>query len=418
MARIRSHGRSFVLGALFTALPVMAQDTTSWNSRLKDGIAAINSGHYEQAVQILTAVAEESKSFPGGDVRRADVALSLASAYQYQGRLAAAEPLYLEAKTTLEAAGPAARHTLGITLHGLAQLRIGESKWNDAEELLRSAIQICGETGGEKDPCSLASRTHLGELYLLQYRSSEAESMLTSAVTVLRQSSLVKNDLLADALRLLADVYRLQGRYALAEPLLKESLNLSSQLGECHPLVADRMVNLAGLYRLERDAARAEPLLRKAVRIYEMSSDPHLADAINELGLIAIEDGKYAIAKEDFERSLVLYEKTYGPDHILVANAEAGLAQAYIGERNYKKAESIIRRAIAIGRASLGDAHFAVAKLFMVAARVEEREHNRPEADQLYRQALTIYRRSLPNDSPDRAEAEKQYAQFSKSFQK
>jgi tetratricopeptide (TPR) repeat protein len=177
-------------------------------------------------------------------------------------------------------------------------------------------------------------------------------------------------------------------------------------------------VDLAGLYRLEHDAARGEPLLKKAVRIYEMNHDPHLADALNELGLAAIDEGKYAIAKEHFERSLALYEKTFGPETVAVAGAQAGLAQAYLGERNYKKAESLIQRAIEIGRAVLGDANFGVAKLFMVAARVQEREHRPSEADLFYRQALVIYRRSLPNDHPDRTEAEQQYARFSKSFQK
>lgn len=149
-----------------------------------------------------------------------------------------------------------------------------------------------------------------------------------------------------------------------------------------------------------------------------MSDDPHLADALNELGLAAIEEGKYAIAKEDFERSLALYEKMFGPQTVAVAGAEAGLAQAYLGERNYKKAERFIGRAIAIGRASLGDAHLGVAKLLMVAARIQERAHRPSEADLLYRQALAIYRRRLLDDHPDRTEAEQQYAHFSKSFQK
>jgi len=102
----------------------------------------------------------------------------------------------------------------------------------------------------------------------------------------------------------------------------------------------------------------------------------------------------------------------------MVAGSEAGLAQVYMGERNYKTAESFIARAIAIGRASLGDAHFGIAKLLMVAGRVQEREHRPSEADVFYRQALAIYRRRLPSDHPERTEAEQQYAQFSKSLRK
>src|ERR1700730_17748820 len=168
MARIVSHGRSFVLAALFTGLSVMAQGPTSWSIRLRDGVSAISSGHYDQAVQILTALGQESKSFAKADLRRAQVAFSLASAYQYQGQLALAEPLYLEAKTILEGAEPQARHTLGMALHGLAQLRMGAGRWHEAEELLQSAAQMCGEADGERDPCTIAASAHLGELYVLE----------------------------------------------------------------------------------------------------------------------------------------------------------------------------------------------------------------------------------------------------------
>jgi hypothetical protein len=71
-----------------------------------------------------------------------------------------------------------------------------------------------------------------------------------------------------------------------------------------------------------------------------------------------------------------------------------------------------------MGRACLGDAHSGIAKFLMVAARVQERQHRPSEADLYYRQALTIYRQSLPNDHPERAEAEQLYAQFSKSLRK
>jgi tetratricopeptide (TPR) repeat protein len=293
MARILSHGRNFVLGALFTGLSVMAQEATDWNSRLKDGIAAISSGHYEQSVQILTALAEKSRSLPGADVRRGEVAFALASAYQYQGRLAVAEPLFLEARTNLEAAGPEARHTLGMTLHGLAQLRMAAGREDEAEGLLRSAARMCGESSGEEDACVIAARTHLGELYVHQGRSLEAEPILLAAVAILRKTSTARDDLLAEALRSLAGVYRIEGGYALAKPLLEESLDLSRRLGDCHPLVADRLVDLAGLYRLDHDAARGEPLLKKAVRIYELSNDPHLADALYEQGLGAIEEANW-----------------------------------------------------------------------------------------------------------------------------
>jgi len=419
MARILSRGRSFLLGALVTALTVTAQETPSWNGRLKDGIGAISAGQYEVAVQILTPLLEASKAFPAGDLRRANCALSLATAYQQQGRLELAEPMYQLARSILEqAAGPQARRSLGIALHGLGELRSVMGQWNEAEQLLGSAQAACREAGGENEPCALASMVHLGQLYALENRNQDAETTLTQAIEVLRRAAFPPADLLADALRTLGGVYRQQGRYTQTEPLFREALELSRRLGETHPLVADRLVDLGGLYTLEHDTARGEPLLAKAVRIYETNQDPHLADALSELGSVALEEGNYAIAKEDFERSLAMYQKSFGTNHVLIAQSEAGLAQAYLGEKNYKQADSLIRRAIAIGKACLGDAHYSVARLLMVAGKVQERAHHSSEADAYYRQALAIYRHSLPDDHPDRTEAEREYAHFAKSFRK
>lgn len=418
MARNCGQGRSLVLGVLLTTLVVMAQETTGWNSRLKDGITAISSGHYQQAVQILSALKEESRSLPAGDLRLTDVGLALATAYQYQGRFDLAEPLYLEAKSALEAAGPAARHRLGMTQNGLAQLRVSAARWSEAEDLLHAASENCRAAAGEDDRCAIAAIEHLGELFVLENRSPEAVRILVPAVDRLRGLSPPQNDLLADALHNLAAAYRQQGQYPAAEPLFKESLNLSSQWGELHPIYADRLVDLGGLYRLEKNAARGEPLLNKAARIYEVNNDPHLADALHELGLIALEEGKYALARDNLERSLAIYRKTFGPDHVMIANSEAGLAQAYLGERNYKQADSLIQRAISIGRACLGNAHAGIARLLMVAARVQEREHRSLEADHYYQEALSIYRRTLPSDHPDRKEAEQEYAKFTHSLRK
>lgn len=418
MARNCGQGRSLVLSVLLTALAVMAQETTGWNSRLKDGIAAIGSGHYEQAVQILNALKEQSRSLPLGDVRQADVGLALATAYQYQGHFDLAEPLFSSVISAFEAVGPRARHSLGMAQHGLAEIQVATGRFGEAEDLLRLAAENCRAVGGENDRCSIAATEHLGEAYVLEDRGTEAAPILLPVVDRLRGTSPPQNDLLVDALHNLAAAYRQQGRYDIAEPLLKESLSLSSQFGELHPIFADRLVDLGGLYRLEHNSARGEPLLAKAAHIYEINNDPHLADALSQLGLIALEEGKYAIAKQNMERSLAIYRKTFGPDHVMIANADAGLAQAYLGERNYKQADSLIQRAISIGRACLGEAHAGIARLLMVAAKVQEREHRSSQADQYYRQALSIYRRTLPSDHPDRTEAEQEYAQFTKSQRK
>jgi Tfp pilus assembly protein PilF len=416
MARCESHGRSVVLWVLLSGAALQGQTPASWDARLDDGISAIAQGHYAEAIQVLTPVSEEAKVFPAGDSRRTEVMLTLATAYQYQGQPRRAETLFSEAKRQLEPLGASGRRWLGYALAGLGQVRLDQSRWQEAEDLLRPAIAICRESRGETDPCTTTAMRNLGDLYVMLGQMHKAEALFSQSIEILRRAPASQSELLAATLRSLARVYAQEGLFPTAEPLLQESMELAKRQGEQHPVYADSLVDLAELYRMEHNAGRAEPLLNKAVRIYETTNDSHLADALDALGLIAIEDRKFALAKDYLERSLTMYEQSFGPAHIAGARAEAALAEAYMGERNYPRAESLIQKALGTAHAVLGENNFGLAGLLMIAGQVQELERHRSQADAYYREALNIYRQNLAGDHPDLTAAEKSYRRFSKSF--
>jgi tetratricopeptide (TPR) repeat protein len=209
-----------------------------------------------------------------------------------------------------------------------------------------------------------------------------------------------------------------KGQFIQAEPLLREALDLSGKLGQDRSETADNLVALARLYRVEGDAARAEPLLNQAAAIYEKNDDSCLAHALQELGMIAIADGKYAIARQRLSRAISTYRTFLGADHINAAIAEVALAEAYLGERNYTEAQSAIEPALLKETAVLSDAHPELARAHMIAARISEGLRRGPDAAGHYRQALDIYRRITPRDNPVRVMAERQYERFFKSFRK
>jgi len=399
------------------ALLGAAQEKPDWESHYQNGTAALSAGRYADAMQLLAAANEEASAFPPQDERRANTAYALALCYHYQGQLDRAETLYLQAEKALEAAGANARGLLAFTLDALGQLRVEQRRWEEAEKLIRQAIECCGPAG-EKNPCKLNATGHLGDLYFIQGRIAEAEVLSKDVVDELRRTPSVPGAMLAAALRSLAGIYEVEGRYSLAEPLLKESLALTSHLGESHPAYADTLLSLGRLYRLEHDAARAAPLLKKAIQIYQRQGDACLASVLNELGMNALDGGKFATAREYFRQSTAIYQKVLGPENVLLAFVQAGLAEAYLGERNYAKAESLIEDVLAKERMSLGDSHYELARAHMVAAKVYQGERRNTEADANYRQALSMYRQTVGADHPDVAIAERQYRQFSKSFVK
>ena len=416
MARLKSRGRSSVLAVLLTALVLAAEEQPNFTANYTDGVKALQTGHYPEARKLLAAAYEQATAFPPDDVRRAVAAHALATIYQFQGQHDRASALFLEAKRILETQGPSPQ--LASILDGLGELRFEQGRWTEAEALLNQAVSLDRRLRGEKDPFTMIAAGHLGELYSAQGRMKEGEALLQQAIEVFRTSKSVSTETLAITLEGLARAYIIEGRYAQAEPLLQEALELNRKLGDMHPALADSLLALGTLYRVEGDRARAEPLLKKAARIYEAAGDPHLGAAISELGVIAIQEGKYAIAREALTRTIAIFEKSLGRDHPTLAMAQARLAEAYLGERNFAEAQPLIERSLAVLRRSLGESHFELAGPLLIAARIEAQQHHTAAADSYYRQALNVYRQTLAGDHPQLAMAERQYQKFSKSLRK
>src|ERR1700736_2045250 len=104
MARAWSHSRRCVLTALVATHFLAAQEKT-WDQNFQAGVQAFAAGHYPQAVDALTAALQDAQAFPPLDLRLADTTHLLGMSYQFQGKFDSAEPLYLQARSILEANG-------------------------------------------------------------------------------------------------------------------------------------------------------------------------------------------------------------------------------------------------------------------------------------------------------------------------
>jgi tetratricopeptide (TPR) repeat protein len=413
-----SLSRRCALTALFAAFSLGAQEKTKWDEHFQQGVQAFAAARYTQAVEFLTTAIQDAEAFPALDLRRADTAQLLGMSYQFQGQFNRAETLFQQAKAIQESNGEEGRKSLGVTLDAIAQLRLEQERWQDAEELAGQAAALCRETRGEYDACTLTASRHLGEIFALGGRFTEGETILQQVILAARRDPTLGPQFLPVALRDEAAILVAKGQYREAEPLLREALDLSSKSGEHRPEMADNLVAMARLYRAEGHAARAEPLLIRAAAIYEQQDDSCLAQALQELSMNAITDGKYAIARQHLLRAVSIYRKFLGADHINVAIAQVALAEAYLGERNYAEAHSAIEPALVKEMAVLSDAHPQLARAHMIAARISEAQRHASQADTHYRQALEIYRRITASNNPTRVMAERQYERFSKSFRK
>ena len=418
MARRMGRRWSCVITLSLLAPLFAAAETATWDNNFDQGLCAFNEGRYSEALPLLAASLEQARAFPPPDVRYVKSAHTLALLHEVQGRFNQSEPLYLEARKTVEAMGARGRSLLGYVLDGLGELRFDQGRWDEAEPLLRQAIGFCRESHGEQHLCTLTAQRHLAQVLSAKGSVQDAETVFQKLLETLHQKPSTPPEFLAGSLENFASLYIAEARYELAEPLLKESLALETQQGDAQSVVADTLLDLGEMYRLEHDPARAEPLLKRALRIYETANDPHQAGALNELGLVALDQGKYAIAKAHLKRSLTSYQHVFGSAHIIVARVKAGLAEAFLGERNFREAKSLIQEAMTTEKKALGEDHSGFARMLIIAGRIEEQDHCASQAAAYYREAVTVYRRTLRSGHPELVQAEQYYARLAKSLPK
>src|SRR2546426_377099 len=72
--------------------------------------------------------------------------------------------------------------------------------------------------------------------------------------------------------------------------------------------------------------------------------------------------GRIAAAETYHHRALGIFEKTLGPDHILVASTLESLAGVSAGQQRYGQARRLIERALAIREKKLGQWNLTVAE--------------------------------------------------------
>lgn len=414
------HRRSLAFSVLFAsvALAGAAQDNPDWQRNYDAGVKAFQAAQYADAVQALEIAHRQAQAFPAGDIRRLENTPVLAYACLFAGNLDRSEALFQEARAVLEAPPAKEKVLLAYTLDGLSQLRYQQGRWSESVELLVSALRICTEASGLESVCAITVMRHLGDAYATLGQLADAERVLSQTVEIFRRTPSLPETALATTLRNLGGVYLLQGRYADAEPLVQESLQLSSKLGTSDLAYADSILSMGRLYRLRHDPARALPLLNKAERLFASTRDIGSSVALQELAMVALDQKKYAMARDYLTRAKDFIETHYGAGHITLAFIKSGLAECYLGERNYAEAAALIGEALNQERKALPGGHSEIARAHMIAGLIDERQRHAEEADSHYREALQIYRNTFASDNPDLRRAELAYSRFTKSFRK
>jgi serine/threonine-protein kinase len=108
-----------------------------------------------------------------------------------------------------------------------------------------------------------------------------------------------------------------------------------------------------------------------------------VAFALNELGNVAVRQGKLNEAEAYFTREIAIDRSVYGDDHSVISIAQSNLAGVYAKRKQYARAEQLFREALARYARTLPADHItvAVARIRLGNVLLGERKYAEAESE-------------------------------------
>ncbi|MBN9687362.1 MULTISPECIES: serine/threonine-protein kinase [unclassified Corallococcus] len=142
-----------------------------------------------------------------------------------------------------------------------------------------------------------------------------------------------------------------------------------------------------------QDAVLLEPLVETVVELSH--DDDTRAEFLKTRGMLLDTAGKYAEAKENYDRALAVQEKLFGANHLKVADTltEVGNVLRHMGR--YTEAKARIERALTIQQEVVGPTHLNVARALALLGNVYQEMGEYQEAQRRDEQALGMMEQIL-----------------------
>ncbi|MEQ1894641.1 MAG: tetratricopeptide repeat protein, partial [Planctomycetota bacterium] len=292
-------------------------------------------------------------------------------------------------------------HTRANMLDALGQVCLRIDLFDDAEALLREALEIRAATFG---PDSLEYALSLRSLGQLDYRRGDvdrAAEALAAALALNRSSPEGTHTDVAGLANDLAACLRSAGRGEEAEALHREALELRSRDGGETLPVAESLNNLAGVLLDRGDFAQGATLLEQALAIRtRILGAEHALTLQTTSNLAAL---RWQLGQRD--EALALTRTAEHGYRALGVDGEAALGgllanlaemQLQLGELD--GAEESLAQALDLQRARLGPEHPQVAVTLTKLANLNQTRGQFPAARELWLEVLEI--RRAPQATP------------------
>ena len=301
----------------------------------------------------------------------------------------------------------------------LAQLLQDTNRFEEAELLMRRALEIDVAAFGEQHPTVATDLCNLATLLQDTNRLGEAEPLMWRMLEIDVATFGEQHPTVATDLRNLAALLQDTNRLGEAEPLMRRALEIDvAAFGKQHPAVATDLCQLATLLQDTNRFEEAEPLMRWALEVDVNAlgeQHPTVAIDLDNLATLLQDTNRFEEAERLMRRALAIDEVAFGEQHPTVSNRLDNLAQMLQETDRNGEAEPLMRRALEIDEAAFGVQHPTVA-LRLNNLAILLRDTNRiEEAEPLMRRALDIFDaigRPIGHEHPYLQRAQANYQSF------
>jgi tetratricopeptide (TPR) repeat protein len=243
-----------------------------WKDVKRQANEHLREGHTAEAAEFLDTAIRGARKRGERGVEMAKFLNDLGSLYHDLDRLRDAEHCYTEVISILQRCS-CAEKTLAVAFANLANLRLREGRYSDAEKLFRQAERLTAGAFGSGSPEIAPVHRGLADLLLITGRYRDAREHAERAVSLLETS--VKNPELGFALSVLGKVAWHERQFAEAESLLRRSIAAwRVSLGPSHESYGSGIAALA-LFLSPTKPEEADQLFRQALTILEAKLGPN-----------------------------------------------------------------------------------------------------------------------------------------------
>jgi serine/threonine protein kinase len=292
------------------------------------------------------------------------------------------------------------RGTIGGTYRNLAA-------FDQAAPQLERALELTRALRGPAHPETADRMLELARLRELAGDIDDAVRLGRDALAILEQCGAEGDEGRFKALGNLGGLELDRGNRAAAEPLLLEAIELGRRLhGDDDWRVALARAQIGWLLHARDDETGAAAQLSAALetfrRLYPGRPHNSTAMALNDLGLVRIEQNELVEAEALLSEALAMYEQLLPPDHPRIAQALSNLAQVAASRGDRARAGELQTRVLEMRRRALPPGHPDLAEGLNNLAHNLQLQNRPAEALPLYDEAAQILLDKFGPQHPNR----------------